>query len=126
MLVKSNDMTQIEIKQRKIQSSAFIIAMGIAICFSVYFVVSSFCQMSSGQVIQLDEQINPNNATVASLMRLPGIGIVRAEAIVAYRENFAKQEESSSMAFQDCNDLQKVRGIGPKTVQNIKSWLKFK
>jgi len=56
------------------------------------------------------------------LARLPGIGLVRAEAIIAYRENFYDNE---ARPFRDCDDLQKVRGIGPKTAANICEWLKF-
>ncbi|UCF44481.1 MAG: helix-hairpin-helix domain-containing protein [Planctomycetota bacterium] len=59
---------------------------------------------------------------MASLVRLPGIGAVRTAAIVAYRENFGSADNP---AFRDCNDLQKVHGIGPKTAQNICQWLRF-
>jgi len=55
---------------------------------------------------------------------LPGIGISRAGAIVAYRENIAEQN-TGMPAFENPNDLQKVKGIGPKTVENISEWLKF-
>jgi competence ComEA-like helix-hairpin-helix protein len=72
----------------------------------------------------LESQINPNNAPLGSLVRLPGIGIVRAAAIVSYHEGLTQQDYTAS-AFKNCNDLQKVKGIGPKTVQNICQWLKF-
>ena len=73
---------------------------------------------------QLQSRINPNDALVESLVRLPGLGIGRAGAIVTYRENF-KKKHGKSLAFEDCNDLLKVSGIGPKTVQNISEWLEF-
>jgi competence ComEA-like helix-hairpin-helix protein len=73
--------------------------------------------------IGLDERVNPNDAPVASMVRLPGIGLGRAEAIVAYRENLDKERHSK--AFQNSDDLQKVKGIGPKTANNINQWLKF-
>jgi len=72
----------------------------------------------------LESQINPNVAPTASLVRLPGIGIGRAGAIVAYREEFSKKD-ANNPAFRNCDDLQKVKGIGPKTVENISKWLKF-
>jgi competence ComEA-like helix-hairpin-helix protein len=53
---------------------------------------------------------------------LPGIGVRRAEAIMDYRENFSKE---TGKAFQNCDDLQKVKGIGPKIVEDICEWLKF-
>lgn len=73
---------------------------------------------------ELQNRINPNNASVESLMRLPGLGVGRAGAIVAYRENFTKKN-GKSLAFEDCNDLLKISGIGPKTVLGIKDWLEF-
>ena len=55
-------------------------------------------------------------AAVASLMRLPGIGRVRAMDIAAGR---------SQQPFGCAADLERVRGIGPKTVEKIKPYLTF-
>ena len=115
---------QTEARQNRIQSFAFIIAVSIAVLFSVGFTASSFWGAEQLCGIELDSRINPNEAMAASLVRLPGIGIGRAGAIVAYRENFSKKE-GDRPAFETAADLQKVRGIGPKTVQNISRWLKF-
>lgn len=52
------------------------------------------------------------------------MGPGRAGAIVEYRENFSGKN-AVSPAFQNCEDLQKIKGIGPKTVQNINELLKF-
>jgi len=68
----------------------------------------------------LDDHINPNTAPLESLVRLPGLGVTRAAAIVAYRDN-----QVSGPAFRDLNDLKKVKGIGPQTAQNAGQWLKF-
>lgn len=108
--------------QNRIQSFAFIIAVIVCVLFSVALVLNS----TSGQPnkIELDSQINPNNAPLGSLVRLPGIGIVRAVAIVSYRKSLTQQDCTASV-FKNCGDLQKVKGIGPKTVQNICQWLKF-
>jgi competence ComEA-like helix-hairpin-helix protein len=97
--------------QNKIQSFAFVIV--------------GFESTSGRCKIELDGRINPNDAPVESLVRLPGLGIGRAEAIVAYRER-PGQKSGGGPAFQNGNDLQKVKGIGPTTVQNISEWLKFK
>jgi competence ComEA-like helix-hairpin-helix protein len=118
---------QVEARQNRVQSFAFVIAASVAVCFSTGFVVSSLVEFESasgGCEIQLDEKINPNDASVASLVRLPGIGITRANAIVAYRDDFHKKD-GNRPAFRNGDDLQKVKGIGPKTVQNISQWLKF-
>jgi DNA uptake protein ComE-like DNA-binding protein len=49
---------------------------------------------------------------------------VRAVAIVAYREQVGESEDGRQ-AFRCCDDLQKIRGIGPKTVENMQEYLEF-
>ena len=115
---------QTKTRQNRIQSFAFVIAASVCVLFSISFSASRLLGLRQSCEIALEEQINPNDAPVASLVRLPGIGIGRAAAIVAYRENFSEKEENRP-AFRNCDDLQKVKGIGPKTVQNISQWLKF-
>jgi len=105
--------------------SAFVIAVSLGVLLSVGFAISTFSKFSQVCEIELESRINPNDAPIASLVRLPGIGIGRAGAIAAYRENFSRRQPNRQ-AFQHCNDLQQVKGIGPKTVQNISQWLKFK
>ena len=112
-----------EAGQKKIQSFAFVISIVVAVCFSLGF-VGNLAGHRQPYKIELDEKINPNYAPVASLVRLPGIGISRAEAIVEYRQNVGTKDDRNK-AFRSCDDLQKVKGIGPKTVQNISQWLKF-
>jgi len=113
-----------EVRQNRIQSFAFVIAASVCVLFSMVFVVSSLLTSGQSYEIELDQKINPNDAPVASLVRLPGIGIGKTRAIVAYRVEFCKQN-GNKPAFQNPNDLQKVKGIGPKTIQNISEWLKF-
>jgi len=108
-------------RQNRIQSFAFIISVCLVVCCSFGFA----SKLERGQSkIELDSRINPNDAPVESLVRLPGLGPGRAGAIVAYREDF-DEKNTGSPAFQNCDDLQKVKGIGPKTVQNIRELLKF-
>lgn len=57
--------------------------------------------------------ININTASTSELMGLPGIGKVKAEAIVADRE--------ANGPFATCDDLGRVNGIGPATVSQVKS-----
>ena len=112
--------------QNRIQSFAFVISVCAAACFAIGFMTSlqTVESRTVRQVSQLQSRINPNNAPLESLVRLPGLGVGRAGEIVAYRENFQKKN-GKSLAFEDCNDLLKVNGIGPKTVQNISEWLEF-
>ena len=55
--------------------------------------------------------ININTADAATLDQLPGVGPSKASAIVAFRE--------ANGPFAACSDLQRVAGIGPKTVEKI-------
>ena len=125
-MAADNFMRESDTRQKRIQSFAFVISVCVAVCFSCGFVSNlvGFGTAFSGCEIELESRINPNDAPVASLVRLPGIGVGRAGAIVAYRENFSGKD-SRSPAFRNCDDLQKVRGIGPKTAQNISQWLTF-
>lgn len=109
--------------QNRIQSFAFVISVCLAVCCSFGFI--SNLERDLGQCeIELESRINPNEAPIESLIRLPGLGIGRAGAIASYRDDF-KGKNAESRAFQNCNDLQKIKGIGPKTVQNISEWLRF-
>ena len=67
------------------------------------------------------ERINPNTASMGSLVRLPGIGKARALDILHYRQVNAEFET----VFESAGDLQAIRGIGPKTAENIAPWLTF-
>jgi DNA uptake protein ComE-like DNA-binding protein len=110
-------------RHRRIQSFSFVIGAGLCVLLCGYFAVSDFVDAGPVQEVELTEKINPNFAPVGSLVRLPGIGIGRAGAIVTYRDAaFAK---GGVRAFASCEDLQKVRGIGPATAYNIGQWLEF-
>lgn len=104
---------------------AFVVAVLFGALLSVGFAASTCLKFRQACGIVLESRINPNNAPIASLVRLPGIGIGRAGAITAYRENFSMLQPNRQ-AFQNPDDLQQVKGIGPKTVQNISKLLKFK
>ena len=112
--------------QNRIQSFAFVISICIAVCFSYSYIAGLRAnEPASGRDRSpLDCRVNPNDAPVESLVRLPGVGVGRAGAIVAYRKNFMKNS-NKNLAFEDCNDLLKVSGIGPKTVQGMSEWLTF-
>ncbi|MGD0596720.1 MAG: helix-hairpin-helix domain-containing protein [Sedimentisphaerales bacterium] len=106
----------------RIQLFAFVIASCMAVVFGLYFATGS----DSGAVpIELESRINPNDASAAGLMLLPGVGPARAQAIISYREQF-RQDGRGNLAFQDCNDLDNVKGIGPATARGMCKYLKFK
>lgn len=81
--------------------------------------------LNSNNITILD-RINPNTATWTSLARLPGIGRVRAQAIVEYREQYSDNSDGSiPLAFKNADDLQNIKGIGPKTAEQLSEHLIF-
>ncbi|QDU99079.1 ComEA family DNA-binding protein [Lignipirellula cremea] len=60
-------------------------------------------------------QVDINRAPWQELTLLPGVGETLARRIVAWRE-----EEGP---FQTINDLDRVRGIGPKTLHNMRPFV---
>ncbi len=57
------------------------------------------------------ERIDLNRATVSELMRLPGVGEKRAQAIVAHR---------SRAPFRRPEDVLAVKGLGPEWFARVK------
>ena len=66
------------------------------------------------KVAAAQEKINPNVATPASLTRLPGIGPVRAAAIIQTR---------ARRPFRTAADLDDVPGIGKTTIEHLSPYL---
>ena len=62
-------------------------------------------------------KININTASKSELMKLPRIGPVTADKILAYR--------SIHGSFYSLNDLQKIKGIGPKTVERLRPYVRL-
>jgi len=72
---------------------------------------------------ELEILIDPNTATTASLARIPGVGLKTAEGIVAYRQQHVTV--APPPAFKKLSDLEVVPGIGKKTVELMRPWLKL-
>jgi|SRR5690554_1181590 len=61
-------------------------------------------------VVTVDNQVNINTADAATLsLALDGVGMTRAADIIAYREQHG--------SFESVEDLGRVRGIGPATLE---------
>jgi len=65
----------------------------------------------------LGEQLDLNQATTEQLQLLPRIGPVTAERIQFYR--------SQKGAFRSIEELDEVKGIGPKTIQRLRPYLRI-
>ncbi len=78
-------------------------------------IVSIFAAGASFSAIAA-EAVNINTANAASLAKnLNGVGLKKAEAIVAYRKKNGN--------FKTAKDLSKVKGIGTKTVAKNKDYI---
>lgn len=63
---------------------------------------------------KLEGTVNINSASVEELRRLPGVGQVKAERIIAYR---AKRK------FKKPVELRRIKGIGPKMFKRLQPFL---
>lgn len=73
--------------------------------------------LSSGVMAQEVAPINVNTADAELLAELPGIGPSRAAAIIEERE--------ANGAFDSVEDLKRVSGIGPATVDRMQDQVTF-
>lgn len=98
-------------------ASILVLALGLG---GAYFAVQ---KMRSVEYIDIDEVpgyeyqflVDVNRADWAELAQLPGIGEVLAKRIIESR--------AAQGPFLDHSDLQRVRGIGPRTVENLRPYL---
>jgi len=109
---------------RTTQSLAFLVGLGICLALSLGFARGILEHTKDSPVSGLGERINPNEASAASLMRLPQIGAARARAIVAHRDR-AGTQEGPTPVFKKADDLQQIKGIGPAIVEDVRPWLRF-
>ena len=68
--------------------------------------------------VAVTEQISINSATARELDRLPGVGPTTANAILQTRA-------ARGGAFSNLEDLLQVKGIGPKTFQKLRPYVKL-
>jgi competence protein ComEA len=82
-------------------------------------------QPSEGpRATELQDQLDPNTATAADLSALPNLGPAMARRIIEDRERFQK-DHPSEPAFKKIEDLMRVKGIGPATLENLRPYLRF-
>jgi competence ComEA-like helix-hairpin-helix protein len=109
---------------RTAQSLAFLVGIGICLALALGLTRGILECMEDSPMRALGGRINPNEASAASLMRLPQIGTARARAIVAHRDRAGMQERRMPV-FTKADDLQQIKGIGPAIVEGLRPWLTF-
>ena len=72
---------------------------------------------SNNQNNYISGKININTATAEQLIELNGIGEVKANAIIEYRNNYGN--------FTSLEEIMNVKGIGEKTFEKIKDYITF-
>lgn len=114
-----------------------LVCLALLACLFAYVLVARWVRplfldekidVEATLVERIDPRIDPNTATWGELAaRLPGIGEVRANEIVTYREGRRAElgADDGTPVFRVPDDLQAVRGIGPKTVELIAPHLRF-
>lgn len=79
----------------------------LALCFFLLMTAQSFAAL-----------VNINNADLATLQTLPGIGNSKAQAIIDYR--------SEHGSFKSVDELTQVKGIGDKVLDKIRDMVEAK
>ena len=74
--------------------------------------VESSSLVTSGSQAEPSGQVNINTADLSTLQTLNGVGAVKAQAIIDYRQE--------NGAFQTIDDLKNVKGVGEKTFDSLK------
>ncbi|MEO0122566.1 MAG: helix-hairpin-helix domain-containing protein [candidate division WOR-3 bacterium] len=82
------------------------------------YAVWKFNKKSYALIIEEEmRQISINLASEEQLVMLPGIGPALAQRIVEFRENNGE--------FKKIEDIKKVKGVGEKLFEKIKSYIKL-
>jgi len=116
--------TEPDSRRQFVQSLAFLVGILIGVGLASGFAVAVFPRSAGSSAVRSGERINPNDAPLASLIRLPGVGLTRARAIVAYRDRIHAQP-GHPPAFTTSDDLQEIKGIGPAIVNGVRPWLQL-
>ena len=70
-------------------------------------------ETSSAVTSSFSQKIDLNTANVSELQTLPGVGVSKAEAIIAYRESVGP--------FLEIAQITEVKGIGEKMLSKLKN-----
>jgi competence ComEA-like helix-hairpin-helix protein len=108
-----------DIKNEKRQETGALTAVFFAgLILNLCFAFAILQYRGQTTFAQIEGKLNPNTASAFELAELPNLGPGKAKAITEYRQGKKK-------AFENSGDLEKVKGIGEKTAEKIKQWMKF-
>jgi competence protein ComEA len=88
----------------------------IVIVLAALVVLAGQPSPAAAKKLSLGETVDLNAAGYDDLLRVPGIGKVRARAILEHREGHGP--------FASVADLDKVKGIGKKSLKKLVPWLR--
>lgn len=100
-----------------------VLALIVAVALAAMAIAWLYQGGHRGQLIEIDRvdsseitfSVDINRASWPELAQLPNVGEVLARRIVESR--------AAEGPFRDHDDLQRVRGIGPKTVEAVRPYL---
>lgn len=114
---RSQQRSQQQPKQRSFFRWFSSLAAGTLCLLALGSAVASLPETAAGVAAVMPVNINTANAEVLA-ERLVGIGLSRAQAIVAYRD--------ANGNFQDAYELVAVRGVGEATVANNEAVIRLR
>jgi len=121
-MIRSDMSSRLEQSQKiTLWTRGCILVAGFALLGLMVILVSMYWTYQQPPLEASPQRINPNTASMASLVRLPGIGKARAMDIIHYRQN----QKPDEPVFLSARDLENIRGIGPKTAAALEPWLTF-
>ncbi len=87
----------------------------IEVCTCEYVTVKKSSEEAPSNNSEIEDIISLNEASIAQLSSLPGIGETKAKAIIDYR---------NKTPFKDASEIVNVKGIGQATYEKIKDLIK--
>jgi competence protein ComEA len=101
-----------------------MVAIGVATALTAMVAWWLLCGGWSNRLVEIDRaeplevqfEVDLNTAEAPELMQLPGVGPILAQRILESRK--------TAGPFAGVEDLRRVRGIGPKTFERIRPYLR--
>lgn len=106
--------------------AALLAALGVLLAIGLVVATGRalFASANVGSPDVVARRLDPNAAPWWELAQLPGIGEVTAKAIVTHRQT-AGASPGSRPVYRTVDNLQAVKGIGPKRAAGLRDHLRF-